>query len=329
MRVLVTGASGFLGHGVVRAALAAGHEARCLLRPTSDTSRIDGLAWERATGDMLDPASLARAMRGAGGVVHLAGISDWMEIDSPEMIRTTVEGTRNVLAAARAEGLHVRVVYVSSISAVNGTLEPVVQDESTPCTLPLDEPAFVFVRAKLAAEAVCLEAARAGQPVVIVNPPETYGPNDTALITSRNLINLWKSRPALVSKGGVLIGYLDDVARAMILALEKGRPGERYILGGENRTIPDIARTMFRMLGARRRVVEGPRWLAFLFTRVMTALRIPLPYNPLIVPYAVRYWWFDTSKARRELGAEFRGLEAALEPTLAWLRSTGRLEGLS
>ena len=324
MKVLVTGASGFLGSGVVPALLECGHEVRCLVRAQSDTERIQGLDWERVEGDILDRDSLDLAMSGCQGVIHLAGTSDWMEIGRESTWASIVDGTHLTLEAAREAGCE-RFVFVSTISSINGSDAPVLMTEETECTLPLEHPAFLYVKAKIAAEVLCREVAQDGFGVVIANPPETYGPNDTDLITARNLINLYQSKPVLVTRGGALVGYIDDVARGIVAALEKGRSGERYVLGGENCHVPVLARTMFDILGENRRIIRLPNWLVRLITFLGSRLHLPLPYNPLIIPYATRFWHFDTQKARRELGVEFRGLRESLTPTLQWLRESRRI----
>jgi dihydroflavonol-4-reductase len=322
MRVFVTGGNGFLGSAVVRSLIEKGHQVRCLLRSSSNTSRIDGLPIERVLGDMHDCASLEAGMSGCDGVIHLAGISDWMEITSSKMHESIVVGTKNVLNTALKVGKP-RFVYISTISAVNGTPKPILQNEDTLCTLNLDE--FAFVKAKREAEVLCYQAAAAGAPVMVVCPPETFGPNDIDFITSRNLINWYNSSPVLVSVGGVCVGYVDDVAAGIVAALEKGKPGDRYILGGENVTVKQIAELMFEILGEKRNIIEIPNSIIRFITKVACSLHLPLPYNPYIVPYATRFWFMDNTKATKELEISFRSAREALAPTIAWLKETNSI----
>jgi dihydroflavonol-4-reductase len=319
MRVFVTGGNGFLGSSVVRTLADKGYKVRCLLRSTSNTSRIDGLPIERVFGDIHDPTSLESGMSGCDGVIHLAGISDWQEITSSKMYESIVVGTQNVLNAAIKLDKR-RFVYISTISAVNGTYTPILQNEDTLCTLNLNN--FPFVKAKRSAEALCFNAASEGASAIVVCPPETFGPNDIDLITSRNLINWYKQSNVLVSKGGVCVGYVDDVAVGIVAALERGRPGNRYILGGENVTIKQIAELMFEILGEKRNIIEIPNPIVHLSTKIACTLHIPLPYNPELVPYATRFWFMDNTKAVKELGVSFRSARNALTPTLAWLKET-------
>ena len=325
MKTLVTGANGFLGSGVVRALRAEGHAVRALVRASSDTRRIDDLPdLERFIGDIHDEEAMARAIDGCAGVIHLAGISDWKDVTSADMERSIVDGTRTVLRAAERAG-GPRVVYVSSISAINGAEEPILFDEQSPCTLPLDDPAFVFVKTKRSAEDLCREAAGRGLPAVIVNPCETFAPWDTGLITSRNLINWWKMPLVTVTAGGVCVGHGEDVARGITAALTRGRPGERYILGGENITVQQMAEHFFEALGERRSVLVVPTALARGFTRFAQTVGLPLPYTPQIIPFASRWWYMNSQKAQTELGVRFRGAAEAIAPTARWLRDGGWL----
>jgi dihydroflavonol-4-reductase len=308
MNVFVTGGNGFIGSAVVRLLLAEGHTVRCLLRSTSQTERIDGLAYERVLGDVRDADSVRRGMAGC--------------IDSPLMDEVVVGGTRNVLDAARAQG-GTRVVFVSSILAVNGSAEPRVFDESAGWTL--DDRTLIYSREKRKAEALCQQAVQAGGDVVIVNPGEVYGPHDTALITACNLIDFAKSSPVLVCDGGTSVVYVDDVALAIVRAMERGRRGERYILGGENLTIRQLAEHCLELLGQKKSIIKVPNSLIRAVAAIGKKLRIPLPFNPHVIPYATRYWFMDPSRAERELGVRFRPARETLAPTLAWLKQSGRI----
>ena len=160
---------------------------------------------------------------------------------------------------------------------------------------------------------------------MIVNPGEVYGPHDDDMITAKNLIDFAKSWPVMVCKGGTLVAYVEDVARGTIAALEKGRPGERYILGGENLSIRQLADLSGEILGNKKWTVTFPNGFIKALTKAATAVHMPLPYEPAVIPYATRYWYMDSSKAQRELGVTFRSARASLEPTLAWLKSAGHI----
>jgi len=324
MKVLVTGGNGFIGSVVVRTLVAEGHDVRCLLRPTSQTDRITGVEYERAVGDVRDAKSVEAALAGCDAVIHMASLSAWDQIDSPLMDEVVVGGTRNVLDAAKER--KARVVFVSSVLAVNGSEgEPRTFDETAAFTL--SDRKLSYSRSKRTAEAMCLDAFhKDGVPVVIVNPAEVYGPHDTALITACNLIDFAKSKPVLVCSGGTSVVYVDDVALAIVRAMEKGKTGERYILGGENLTVKQLAELCLELLGQHKKIVKMPNALIKGLTKVATTLRIPLPYNPHVIPYATKYWFMDSSKATRELGIQFRSARETLAPTLAWLKESGRIQ---
>jgi dihydroflavonol-4-reductase len=322
MRVFMTGGNGFIGSVVTCALVARGYEVRCLLRSTSQTERIDGLPVERVFGDVREPGSLRAGMVGCDAVIHLASLSSWNDIQSPLLQEVVVGGTRHVLEAANAAG-GLRTVYVSSSVAVNATHVPVVQNEDSPMTLRLER--YPYARAKVAAEALCRAAAGRGLPVVIVNPGEVYGPNDTALITAGNLVDFATSYPVLACSGGTSVAHVEDVANGILAALERGRPGQRYILGGENLTVRQLAQLTLARLGQDKPILVLPNALVRALAAVGTTLRLPLPFNPAVIPYATRYWFMDNAKARTELGVSFRSAAEAVGSALRWLCESGRI----
>jgi dihydroflavonol-4-reductase len=320
MQVFVTGGNGFIGSAVVRTLVERGHRVRCLLRQMSRTERLEGLPIERVFGDVRDRASVQAGMQGCGGVVHLASISGWRLINSPLVDEIIVRGTQNLLEAAQAIG-RPRVVYISSTAAVGGSRAPKVHNEESVNAIRLSR--YRYARAKSEAEGLCRRAAAGGLPVVIANPGEVYGPNDTARITSGNLIDFATHSPALTCSGGASITYLDDAAAAIVTVLEKGRPGERYILSGENVTIRQLAELTLELLGQQKKVLSMPNTILHLVAWAGRTFRIPLPFNPEVIPYATLYWFMDSSKARNELGVSFRPARETLALTLKWLSEAG------
>ena len=322
MKVFVTGGNGFIGSVVVRSLVHSGHAVVCLLRAHSRTDRIDGLPFSRVLGDVRDPASLAAAMAECDATIHLAGLSSWNEIDSPALGEVVEGGTRNVLESAAKLPGH-RVVVVSSATAINGSEEPEVFDETAEFTL--DDAQLKYAHAKRHAEALCLEYFQKGVHVVMVNPAEVYGPADTALITAGNLVDFVKSNPVLVCKGGTSVVHVADVASGIVAALEKGRAGERYILGGENLTIRQLAELSLELAGKKAKIVSMPNAPLRFISRVALKLHLPLPFNPRVIPYATRYWFVDGSKAQRDLGVTFRGARETIQPTIDWLKEAGHV----
>ena len=322
MRVFVTGGNGFIGSVVVRELVNAGHDVVCLLRETSRIDRIESLPFARAPGDVRDVTSLRNAMRMCDGTIHLAAPGGWQD-DDPALLSEVIEdGTRNVLAVASHLATH-RVVVVSSTAAIDASDTPQVFDERAEFTVR--DSSLHYAHAKHRAEIIAREAYARGVPVIVVNPAEVYGPGDTALGTARNLIDFATATPVLVCHGGTSVVHVDDVAAGIVSALECGRPGERYILGGENVTIRQLAELVLDLVGRRAPIATIPNAAARLVSRAAVALHVPLPYNPHVVPYATRYWFVDNAKARRELGVRFRGARETIQSTLEWLRHAGAL----
>jgi len=321
MKTLVTGGNGFIGSVVVRKLRKRGLDIRCLVRRTSRLDRIADLGCELVVGDLLDMPSLRSAAKGCQAVIHLAGIAKWNLIHSPFMFDVVAGGTLNVLRAAIDAGIE-RMIYVSSIVTLAGTPGPVVQNEYSESPLRLER--YPYAKAKHCAEEFCREYSDRIS-VTIVNPGEVYGPNDIELVTAGNLIDFARSNPVAVCKGGTSIVYVDDVATAMIAALEKGRNRERYILAGENVSIRHLAELTNELLSLEKNFITVP-------TSAMRAagwfgrnFHVPLPLNPAVVPYATLYWFTDNRKAMRELDVRFRNAESTLQPTLEWCMNTGRI----
>jgi dihydroflavonol-4-reductase len=320
VRVFVTGGNGFIGSRVVRRLLADGHEVRCLLRPTSRTHRIDDVAFEPVVGDLGDAAALRRGADGCDACIHLAGVSSWAEIASPEVEEVIVEGTRRLLGVLGG-GPGVRLVYVSSAAAVNGSDGPSVFDEAS--AFGLAGSGLRYALAKHAAEELVLEAERDGLHAVIVNPGETYGPDDDEWVTAGPIRDVLRSWPALAVRGGASVVHVDDVADGIVAALERGRPGERYILGGDNLEVEEIVRTALAAAGKRKPVVVVPAAVLRAVVRLCGLLRLPPPLPPDLVGYACRYWFVDSSKAKRELGYSPRPAPETLASVVGWIRGAG------
>lgn len=325
MKVFLTGGNGFIGSHVLRKLVARGDSVRCLVRETSDLSRIEHVQgdWERFVGDVRDQTSMTDAATGCDAIIHLASPSSWDDIVHPAMNDIVFGGTRHVLQAALQNG-NIRVVYCSTIIAINGTDHPVMIDEDSSFTL--NDQTLVYAMSKHQAEEMCQEAiTNLNQDIVIVNPVEVYGPEDTSLVTAGNLIDFATSWPVMVSRGGTSIVHVEDVADGIIAALDRGIKGKRYILGGDNLTIEDLAKLTLELLGKKAPVVTMPTSVLRGASWLGTTLKIPLPFNPLVIPYATRYWMADNRLAKDELKVHFRGARETLRPTLDWLVESGHL----
>lgn len=320
--VLVTGGHGFIGSFVVKQLLARGYRVRCLVRSSSKTHRIDGLDIERATGDILDPASLSAALQGCELCIHLAGISSYADMHTDRAWKTVVDGTRNVLQASLDAGIR-RVVYIGS-GVVYGRRQPgEVSDETS--EFVLQGSGLVYAEAKHRNEEQVAEFVEKGLDVVVAIPMETYGPNDDEFLTSgylREAINGW---PAMATRGGTMFGHVDDVALGIVLALEKGRTGERYILGSENATIAEIVNLCLDVAGLKKRCIVMPTGLTRFVVRTLHRLGLPSPEHPTAIEYGTLYYFVSSEKAQRELGWQPRSGRAVLEDTVRWLREAGHV----
>ena len=322
--VLVTGGHGFIGSYVVRRLLARGYPVRCLVRSSSKTHRIDGLPVERVTGDILDRAGLAAAMEGCGLCVHLAGISSYAEMHEDWAWRTIVDGTRNVLELALEAGL-ARVVYIGS-GVIFGRREPGEPcDETSPFALAGSD--LIYAEAKHHNEGQVDAMIARGLDVVVAIPMETYGPQDDEFLTTGYLKEAINSWPAMATRGGTMFGHVDDVAEGIVLALEKGKKGERYILGSENGTVEQIVNLALDVAGKPgKKALVMPTGLTRFVIRTLHGLGLPSPEHPNAIEYGTLYYFVKNDKARRELGWNPRPGRAVLEDTVRWLREAGHIK---
>ncbi len=325
---LVTGATGFVGSAVARALLARGHRVRVLARPNSDRRNLAGLAVEIAEGAMEDPRSLARAVAGCRYVYHVAADYRIWVPDPAPMFRANVDGTRDLLTAALEAGAE-RVVYTSSVATL-GLVAGGSADEETPSSI--DDMIGPYKRSKFAAEEVARELARErGLPVVIVNPSTPVGPGDIKPTpTGRLIVEAARGQmPAFVDTG-LNIVHVDDVAEGHLAAAEKGRIGERYILGGENMTLAEILAEVAQAVGRR------PPWL-----RVPHSVLFPVAIgaelaarvtgrDPFVTLDGVRMsrkkMYFTSEKASRELGYTPRPAREAIADAVSWFEANGYLK---
>ena len=325
MNVFLTGATGFIGQHLVRGLLDAGYRVRILHRPASDLSALAGLPLERVQGAVEDGTSLQGAVDGCDGVIHLAGQFSLWPQDYPQLFRANVQGTANVLAAAAAAG-RPRFVYVSSAGAIGLNTSPE----------PLDEGAVFngerwhlpYHRSKHLAEQRVLQAVGEGLPAVIVNPSLVIGPGDHGLENA--LFRPVLRSPALfwLTGGGNVVAVADVVA-GTIAALERGRPGHRYILGGENLPYREQVSIIAEMAGRSKPWLPLHPALALgLSTGAALAHRVfPLPsfVSPQFARVSALWAYYSSAKAARELGYAWRPYREAVAETLAWYRRAGLL----
>jgi dihydroflavonol-4-reductase len=326
MKAFVTGATGFVGSHVARALAGEGIELRLLVRATSRTENIDGLAAERVTGDLGDFDSLRRAMSGCELVFHVAADYRLWTREPRAMYVANVEGTRAILKAAREAGVR-RVVYTSSVATMGFTGNGRPADEDSP--VALGDMIGHYKRSKFLAEQAVLEAARAGQNVVLVNPTAPVGEQDIKPTpTGRIVLDFLNRRfPAYVDTGLNLVD-VTEVARGHLAAAEKARPGERYILGGENLTLKQILDKLAGLTGLAAPTVKLPYAVALASGAVDTFFTgMLLRREPRVTLDAVRMgrkkMFASSAKAERELGWKVVPVEAALGRAAQWFKSHG------
>jgi len=326
LKAFVTGATGFLGAHVARVLAEQGAELRLLVRSTSDLRNIEGLTADRVTGDLRSAASLEKAVSGCDVVFHVAADYRLWVRDPEQMYRSNVEGTRALLEAARKNGVR-RVVYTSSVATMGFTSNGHVADEESPVALA--HMIGHYKRSKFMAEQVATERGRSGQDVVIVNPSTPIGEMDIKPTpTGRIVVDFLKRKfPAYVDTGLNLVDAT-ECARGHILALEKGRSGERYILGGENLTLKQILDKLAAITGRPSPKVKVPYFMA-LATGVVDELvtgRLR-GQEPRATIDAVRMgrkkMFVSSGKAERELGWSIMPVDGALRRATAWFQAKG------
>ncbi len=326
MKALVTGATGFIGGNLVRELLGDGAQVRALVRPGSDRTVLEDLDVEVAEGDVTDPDSLRPAAEGRDAVFHVAAWYAYWPPDRRRAHRVNVEGTVNVLRAAVEQGVR-RVVHTSSVSTVGIGANGAPADERA--TLDPRHLQAGYKRSKYEAEQEALRAHREGLPVVIVNPSAPVGawdPKPTP--TGRVIVDFLKGRMFGYLNTGLNVVHVRDVARGHILALEKGRPGERYILGNRNMSLRAIFQMLGSIAGRRPPRLRVPYWAALSFAHLDEMfegrmMRRTPRATVTEVRLARRPMYFDAAKAVRELGLPQTPVEDAFTDAVAWFRKRG------
>ena len=331
MTVLVTGATGFVGSAVARQLLARGESLRLLARAGGDRRNIEGLDAEIAVGDLRDEASLRRAVTGCRALYHVAADYRIWAPRVSALYEANVAGTERLMRAAADAGIE-RILYTSSVATLGVPTGGRPGDEDTPVSL--QDMIGHYKRSKfLAEEAVRRMARDQGLPVVIVNPSTPIGPRDIKPTpTGRVIVEAASGRMPAYVDTGLNVAHVDDVAAGHLLAFDKGRIGERYVLGGHDMTLAEILGAVARITGGKAPRVKLPRRLIFPVAVVAeTWARVSGGGEPMVtvdgLKMAKKLMFFSSAKAERDLGYRHRPAEEALGDAVAWFRDRGYLTG--
>lgn len=327
MKALVTGGGGFLGGKLAQALLKEGHEVRLLLRNPRQQETLRALPVAFAQGDLSDEASLRRACEGMDWVFHTAGLISYNPAKADLMYRTNVLGTKAIAEAALSAGVK-RFLHVSSTAAIG-----VSEDKSRPMT---EESTFnarplglAYFDTKYDAERELLKVVEKGLDAVIVNPGSLLGPGDTRRYEKGYAGLIYKYKPPFLFHGGINFVDVDDVVKGCLLAVTKGRKGERYILGGENLGFADMIRRVNAILGRPSPSRYVPLALMGMVSKALAVLNrfgVDLHMTPELVRQVCSWYLFvDSKKAEKELGYKPQRVDRALAATIDWLKAEKRL----
>lgn len=324
--ILVTGASGFVGSAVARKLAARGHHVRVLMRAASPRTNLEGFDAEPVEGDMLDGKAMRRALQDCRYLFHVAADYRLWARDREEIVRNNRDGTRNVMEAALAEGIE-KIVYTSSVA----TLKPIA-GQSVDETSRHDERSAIgaYKRSKVVAEQVVEHMIARGLPATIVSPSTPIGPRDVKPTpTGRILVEAAMGRmPAYVDTGLNLV-HVDDVAEGHLLALDKGRIGERYILGGQDASLADMLAVIAELSNRRPPRFALPRGPLYPLAYAAEGFAALTGKEPFLTVDALKmsehHMFFSSAKAERELGYSARPYREAIADALAWFRASGAI----
>jgi len=323
MTTLVTGATGFLGSAIARELLGDGRKIKLLARSNADLRNIEGLEAEIVKGDLRDRESLKSALQGCSRLYHAAAFYSLWNKDKKLIYDINVQGTRNILETALDLGLE-NVVYTSTVGCIGLSKDRTATNEDypmDPATLSND-----YKLSKFQAEKIALEMHGRGLPVVIVNPSTPIGPRDIKPTpTGKIVLDFLNGKmPAYLDTGLNLID-VTDCARGHILAEEKGKPGERYILGNKNMSLKEILMALEKITGIKAPFIKIPYWVAYTAGLACEVLSNLITKTPPSIPLsgvkmAKYFMYFDSSKAIRELGLPQNSVENALGQSVQWFQ---------
>lgn len=325
MRVLVTGANGFLGSWLTKALIADGHEVYALVRPRSDLSELKGDPVKFLYGDVTDVLSLLEAFKGMDAIFHLAGVIAYRKSQRAQMERVNVEGTRNVVEVCREHKVP-RLVYLSSVVAVGAGRSPEeVLNEDSPYNI--SELDLGYFETKRAAEIIVKKACDKNEiDAVILNPSTIYGAGDAKKGSRGMQLKVAQGKLKFYTSGGVNVVAVEDVVAGIISAWKKGKKGERYILSGENLLIKDLFGIIAEEAGVkppRNLLSDQVLHIVGAIGDTMEKIGLKGPLSKENAWTATLYHWFDSSKAQRELDFKPRPARVAIHNSVQWMKQQG------
>lgn len=330
MNIFVTGATGYIGNNLAHRLAGEGYKVHALCRSANKAGLLNHKNIRIFDGDITDYNSVLTAMQGCEQVYHLAAFARVWAKDSSTFYRLNVEGTKNVLEAARAAGVK-KVVFTSTAGVLGPSgLKPLTEDDAR-----IGEVMNEYEDTKTQAEALCREYCdKYGMHIVTVNPPRVYGPgiesesNAVTRLIKLFLKGKWRIMPGDGKRTGSYV-HVDDVVNGHILAMEKGRSGERYILSGVNASYIEFFDIMRKLTGSRTKLYNFPVWLMMFSSYCLMAYTWFTGKAPLLTPKWVKKYFYDWSlsceKAQNELGYTYRPLEEGLRETVEWVKKNNQL----
>ena len=324
MKVLVTGADGFIGSHLVELLVEKGHDVTCFVYKEDDRGNLKNLPVKRVFGDIRNQADIEKAMQGCEGVFHLAAAMNDPKFNDAYFHQINVDGTRNVMEAALKCNIK-KVVHMSSIVSVKD--DERVADENSVHSGIFDGP---YAETKYLGEKVALEYAKKGVPVTIAMPTVVFGPRAHAMSGFFKMHLQPKIRFASYLDTRLNIIYVKDIAKGLLLAMEKGKQGEKYILGGPEVSLGEFLKTLDRAADIKRPVIFLPKWVVNVGISIITPIamffKIPFPLLKPQVNAMKRGSAVNASKAPRELGFSTRPLEESLRETVRWYQDIGYIK---
>lgn len=328
MKVIVTGANGFLGSWLTKALVQDGHEVFALVRPKSDVSELAGTGCKYVYGDVTDAVSLLEAFKDMDAVFHLAGVIAYKKSQRAQMERVNVEGTRNVVEVCRERHIK-RLVYLSSVVAVGAgfTREEILNENSTYNIAHLN---LGYFETKHEAEMIVKKACDRNEiDAVILNPSTIYGGGDAKKGSRKMQLKVAQGKLKFFTSGGVNVVAVEDVVAGIISAWKKGRKGERYILAGENILIQDLFRLIAEAAGTKPPTRQLPDALLHVVGAIgdnMENIGLKGPLSRENAYTATMYHWFDSSKAQKELDFKPHPARDAIYNSVQWMKDNGLLK---